>query len=117
MKAASIVTATWYTPKSEEGKDAPTRFKLRGLTGIEFLEVSEHVKLKKGKWSFNVEAQKISLKYGLVDWEKFTDENGDVAFSYDYEINLSRLPATIIRELSNEIIEARTQLAAEDEKK
>lgn len=116
MKAISIIVPSWYVPKSEEGKESPTRFKLRGLTGMEFLAVHENAKERNGGYVLGTDAQKAALKYGLVGWEGLNDDKGPVEFSRIQDDNLARIPFDVIRELTNEVL-ARTELSGEDEKK
>lgn len=118
MRANDLVTATWYTPKSEEGSEQPTRFKLRGLTGVEFIDVQSKVaKNDDGNFVITADAMRVSLRYGLTDWEAFVDSSGkDLAFSGNQKDNIDRLPFKTIIELSDEIM-ARTQLDDEIKKK
>lgn len=116
MKAISIIVADWHTPKTEEGKESPTRFKLRGLTGMEFLAVHEKAIERDGVYILGTEAQKTALKYGLVGWENFYDKNTMVEFSRKPEDNLARIPFDVIKDLTNKILDS-TELSGDDEKK
>lgn len=118
MKAIDIVTATWYTPRSETENETPARFKLRGLTGLEFIEVQQKVRQNdEGGYVITAEAMHVALKYGLCDWEAFVDSHGaDVPFARSQKDNIARLSSTLVIELSNEVM-ARTELPDEVKKK
>lgn len=84
VKALNPIAPRWYTPKSEEGSENPTRFKIRGLNGNEQgyvwpeLVVDNELKTVTGMTGKGLE---LALRYGLVDWENFSNDQGPVAFS------------------------------------
>jgi len=84
IKALNPVSPRWYTPRAEEGQENPTRFKIRGLNGTEQgyvwpeLRLDDELKTVTGMSGKGLE---LALRYGLVDWENFANDNGPVAFS------------------------------------
>lgn len=117
ITAIKIVAPAWYTPASEEGKEKPTRFKLRGLTGMEMMEVFEGYRsLPGGEVAVGAPAYRAALRCGMTGWENVTDENGPVKFERVMDDNISRLSFNLIFELFGEIM-ARTELTEEESKK
>lgn len=90
----------WFTPTQEES-ETPTRFKLKPLDGFETLEVSAEVGARRV-----AAAQKLAVKYGLVDWENFCDESGNnIKFSRE---NFRLLPVGAIAEIAVQVINGAT---------
>lgn len=86
-------------------------FTIRGLTGIELLEVKDYVIVDPEKNTLiPAKGCAIALKYGLLGWEGF-----DVEFSTHSE-NMSVLPSQAIHELALEVLE-HSDLGVEDKKK
>jgi len=105
------MTATWYTPPSQEGGDAPARFKVKPLTGAQSLEVHDDFDANRGR--FMARGLRLAMRYGLVDWENVKDEQGkDLDCTAE---NFTYLPALIQSELGNHIIDLEL-LGAEEEK-
>lgn len=118
MQAIESIADFWYTPKSEEGKENPTRFKLRGLTPIEFLELGEYITSdESGNVILHGRAIRKLLSYGLKGWENFRDNDGLVTFRRDsINANIDRIPFDALQEMGYKIFGA-SQLTAEDKKK
>lgn len=115
-KALEILASHWYTPESEKGETTPTRFKIRGLTGIDRHEIFQHVSLmSENKYTIDRKGAEACLHRGLVGWEHFADAGGAVPFNGDMSINLARLDQHLISELVDAIMD-RTEIT-ETEKK
>jgi len=72
--------AKWYTPKTEEKKQKPKKFKIRPLTSVELWEINSHMKLNaNNQLAISFEGQKLSLSLALQDWENVFDEKGEKA--------------------------------------
>lgn len=96
ITALTGLAPEWYTPLQPEG-DRVTRFKLKPLNGLQNLEVSSEI----GSGRVG-EAQKLALKYGLIDWENLDDENGRaISFSFD---KIQLLPVDVLSDISVRII-------------
>jgi hypothetical protein len=104
LKALQNLKAEFYVPLSERDGTMPTRFNLRPLDGIELLDVSYH-RDEQGNLSLSSAAARSALKHGLLGWENLVDETGtQVLFNpVDRDMNLKRLPAELVVELSTEI--------------
>ncbi len=76
IKAKSPLAPYWYTPKSEEGSANPTRFHLRGLSGLESQDVELH-KDARGVLRSNSTSVRTVLGYAVLDWENVTNEKGE----------------------------------------
>jgi hypothetical protein len=80
MKALNPFAAFWYTPRSEQGADKPTRFKIRGLDGAQQGYIAPELlfdeRTLKGMTGKGME---LALGYGLVDWENFENDQGPLA--------------------------------------
>lgn len=105
------VAAVWYIPESEKDEACPTRFKLRPLTPPQ-LE-SCLVVSAQGGFSFPPSKYNEILRYGLVEWEHFTDD-------MDAEIechsrNHDRVPMNFRMELAGELL-VMSQLTEDDRK-
>ena len=85
-----------------------TVFVLRPMTGAQFLESRESV------WKQNsTQAFLTALRYGLVGWENFHDEAGEVKFLPVVSDNIARLSTSQIIELGSEIRKASELIEAE----
>ena len=93
INAITKIAADWYTPESEREEENPTRFKIQPLNGLQHMEVLNDL-YKSGPFN--------ALRYGLVGWENFSDENGkEIKFSAK---NIERIPPLLLSELSTEIV-------------
>lgn len=84
IKALNPLAPRWYVPRGEDGEENPTRFKIRGLNGTEQgyvwpeLKIDDELKTVTGMSGKGLE---LALRYGLVDWENFANDQGEVAYS------------------------------------
>lgn len=113
----SGLVADWYTPEQDGDDAGKTRFKIKPLDGLQYYELQTITRIvqvdKVGNMLPNIEAVRLSLNYGLVDWENLNDANGEpIAYSAD---NVGLLPSDVLYALANEIA-ARSALS-EDQKK
>lgn len=105
IKALKNLASTWYTPLSERGNTvSPTRFLIRPLDGIERLGVN-YARDDFGNFSLPSESARAALKHGLQGWENFMDDDGSPVqyVPGDRDMNLRRLPAELVAELTMEI--------------
>lgn len=116
IKALKRMAPFWYKPDSQKDDPSPTRFKIRGLNGTEQgyvqpeLVIDTTGKMVTGMTGKGLE---LTLGYGLLDWENFTDEDGAaIAFS---PINFGRLDIVTRTELAMQILAA--SYVAPEEKK
>ena len=115
-KALEVLAPTWYTPESEKDQAQPTRFNLRGLTGIDRHEVFLHVSLlSETKYSIDRKGAEACLHRGLVGWENFADQAGPIAFNGDMTTNIARLDQHLVSELVDAIME-RTEITEAEKK-
>lgn len=99
IRALSGVSEEWYTPKSEEGEDKPTRFKFRPMTPSQRESVMDVMGDDIG---IPVKNYAQVLKMCLVDWENFEDESGNqVKCTWT---NHNKIPSNIRLELGAHII-------------
>lgn len=113
MKALKAITPEWYDSKVADG----ARFRLRGLTGLELIEAADQTALgPDGQPLITAKTRRVALEYGLLDWQNFTDDNGEVPFTANRAANLARLPAQLVKELFDEIFE-RTEIGEAAQKK
>lgn len=83
-KALNPFAPFWYTAREDKDNPNPTRFKLQGLNGEqmgyiapEFI-LDQQTKAITGLTGKGIET---ALNYGLLDWENFQNDQGNVAFS------------------------------------
>jgi hypothetical protein len=88
-----------YVCESDRETEDKTTFYLKGLTVFEYL--SCELAGKVSAVNFGTFALK-ALKYGLIGWDNFTDEEGEV-IPFDFK-NLVFIPGDVQTELSNEIV-------------
>lgn len=106
IKALNPFAPFWYTPASEQGDEKPTRFKLRGLDGVELGYVSPELQVDDVQGTVSGITGKgleLALKYGLLDWENFENDQGPVKFSVH---NFRLIPYVMRAELAMRIIAA-----------
>ncbi|MDH5541973.1 MAG: hypothetical protein OEY64_03300 [Nitrospinota bacterium] len=116
MKALEIVAPFDYTLKDEEGKPDATIFRLRGLTSLEYMEVSMLTKMRGEHIVLDHRAMSVTLGYGLAGWSKMKGADGaDVPFSKNMTDNLNRLPLDVLTELAVKIFDCST-VSRQDEK-
>lgn len=110
--AAKVLTATWEEINGSE-------FLLKPLSGIEFMEVSEEVRVNQstGDIQITAKAQYRALEKGLQGWRKFSDEDGNaVLFSGSMPQNISRLQMEDVKDIAIAII-TRSQVVEDEAKK
>lgn len=111
IHALKKVAPTWYTPVAEEDEESPTRFKLRPLTPPQ-LELCL-VASPSGGFLFAPSKYSEILRYGLVEWDGFTDED-DVSIEC-HSRNHYRIPMDTRMELAGELL-IMSQLTEADRK-
>lgn len=91
----------WIEPL--EG-DAPARFKIRGLSGLDALELMPEVSLSEDGKQYLVTGKglKLALMRGLVDWEDHVG-NGGKAIPFS-SINFETISPIKMRQLAMAII-------------
>lgn len=115
MIALDALSATWFIPDSEKDNDAPAEFKLRGLSGIEAMDLIPAIKIdENNNVTLGTEAIRVLLTFGLRDWKNIFDSEGK-EISYNPN-SLSRLPLFVCKDLALEVF-SRTQITADDKKK
>jgi hypothetical protein len=115
LKALNPLTPEWYTPKTEEGKDNPTRFKIRPLSGVEAMDL-ELFRDVDGNTRITGRSARTILRHGLIDWENFGTDAEKVVFKTgNPDENIARLPNEIADELVAEVFR-RTVLMEADRK-
>ncbi|MBL1293070.1 MAG: hypothetical protein COB61_004275 [Thiotrichales bacterium] len=103
--AISIVnklSTVWYVPRPEIEAASPSRFSLRPLNGMQYMEVIQETTGAGLDIRISGRGLKLALEYGLVDWEGITNAAGEkVNYS---RIELQKLPPELLTELANQII-------------
>lgn len=95
------VTPHWFTPASEEDEENPLEFKIKPLTGPQYLQV------------LNKQDLDYAITCGLLDWKNYFNKNGNqIQFR---RTKLNGLPPSILSELANEIC-AISRLTGEEQK-
>ena len=117
IKALNPFEPVWYTPKDEVDDENPTRFKIKGMNGVQFADVASEFILddKREIQNISKDGAVKALKYGLVDWENFANDKGTVKFTKNINMNLQFIPYELIIELAMEIVAISDQ--TEDERK
>lgn len=67
IQALDNFTATWFEPEDQEGD--PVRFRIRPLDGEQYAQVAEHMRREGNRTLFTAAAEKLALRFGLVDWD------------------------------------------------
>ncbi len=98
IKALGGISPEWYTPGSDDD-DNPTRFQVKPLTVEQFEQVV--VYNENGVLTLPVPNYAKVLKYGVIGWENFAGDTGDVKFSI---VNLSLIPTAVRTELAMHIM-------------
>jgi hypothetical protein len=115
LKALNPLTPDWYTPKAEEGKDNPTRFRIKPLSGVEAMDL-ELFQDVEGNTRISGRSARTILRHGLSDWENFGTDTEKVPFKGgNPDENIARLPTGIADELVAEIF--RRTVMMENERK
>lgn len=117
-KALKKLSSYWYTPEGEPEHN-PTRFKIKPLNGEEQTEIMMLNTIsgvgEDGKPLIQTSPRAIALaiKYGVIGWENFGDDEGDLEYS---AINKKYIPFELRIELAGEIVTNST-LDADTKKK
>lgn len=109
MRALDFSPFEFRLKTEEESVDA-TIFKLRPLSGMELLELSDIVDQGSKRATFF-----SALKYGLLGWSNMQGNDGHVEFSKDMSQNVKVLDVDTITELFNAIT-ARSKVTEEEAK-
>lgn len=107
--ASSPLAPFEYVLEADRNEEAPPTFKLRGLNGIEFMEVMADAKSDEtgNRVDLTPQGLRTAIRYGLLGWQNFNDAEGNrVRFFGDMNKNLARLRLTQLTELAGQIIEA-----------
>lgn len=105
IKATSVIKPDWYTPEDEKEEESPTRFKLKPLDGIQYMDVmSEVAKNLDGDIQITGRGLKLVVKWGVVGWENFVDPDTGKEIKYSPH-NMQRVPPLVLSELVSEILE------------
>ena len=102
ITALCKVNPFWFTPESEKEEDKPTRFRLKPLTPAEYeacMQITDGGALQIPPSSYDT-----VLRYGLIDWENFPDQDG-AALKFS-RANFSRIPSVNRIEIAGEILAA-----------
>ena len=100
VKASNKITPSWYTANGQDDSTDKTRFLIKPLTGAQYLECIEVLHTIS-----QAQGQLRVLRYGLVDWEKFSDDAGIVEFDrQNMSENIGRLPWQLISEITDHIL-------------
>ncbi len=106
IRALNPFAPFWYTPRGEEGQEKPTRFKIRGLDGTELGYLSPELVVDEAKGmvtGMSGKGLELALRYGLLDWENFENDQGPVRFSVG---SFGKIPYVIRGELAMNILAA-----------
>lgn len=114
ITAISKLIAEDYIPQSDIDSDNPTKFRLRPLNGMQYMEVmSELIRNDDGQLRISGKGMKMALQYGLIGWSNFRDEDGnELKFNI---LNVEKIPPVILSELASEII-SRSEIGEEERK-
>lgn len=107
IRAASAIAPFWYTPKSEENEEVKTSFHIRGMTGIQKVQVFTEPESRL--------RSRLILAYGLIGCRNYSSADGKLLDGTPVSDLIDTLKDTMIYELVNRIMEATT--LAEQEKK
>lgn len=93
-----------YIPISEKESENPTSFTLSPLDGMQYMEVIAELKRdEEGTFRISPKGLQFALKYGLKGWVNLTNNTGEnIVFN---EFNKRFLPARILAELANKIVD------------
>lgn len=119
MKALNVFAPFWYVSASERddagaAKPDATRFKIKGLDGQQMGYLMPEFQIDDEKMikGLTGKGADLALRYGLVDWDNFSNDAGRVAFN---PANFSLIPFEVRAELAMQIIAA--SYVKPDEKK
>lgn len=114
IRAPKPIIPQWYTPEGEDGAQ-PARFKLRGLTTLEKLTLSD-LKIQGARIYLTPENAKSLFGMCLLEWDQvLTCEGAPLKLDKDMQKNLEVLSTDLINELGAEML--RLSFLEEVEKK
>lgn len=97
----SKITPILYTPKSEEKAENPTKFQLKPLDGLQYMDVLTHTSTDQNdNVTLSHLGMRLALKHGLLNAVGLLDELGN-----DIELSAQMLDVTLLIELSGKIME------------
>jgi len=103
----------WHVPEGQGDNDAPTEFNLKPLDGMQHAEVYAECKIADGMVTLSSSAIQLCLKYGLVGWKNFNDDEGQpIGFSRN---NIRTVPGDTLLELATRVFNS-SYLTAGQEK-
>lgn len=111
IKATTGLMPAWYTPKGQEGEDAPASFELAPLKSPQIAGLQNEFNRVTGEVSGKglYEAAKL----GITGWKNFNDHEGNaLEFS---KANIDVIPYHVLVELGGEVL-ASSFLSEEDAK-
>lgn len=99
IKPLQGITPEWFTPKSEEDSENPTRFRIKPLNSEQLDYVMEGAAMGQNGDVVDISARgkTYALRHGLLEWENF-----DCKFSH---ANFSKLPWPVRTEIAWKIVE------------
>ena len=99
----------WYTPETEKKKPNPREFHVRGLDGLEALDVVGEIAFENGELKVGGRALRSALKMGLLGMRLTDGESID-------KDTLPTIDPLTLRDVAIKIIN-KTNLSGEEEKK
>lgn len=114
IQAFESFAPAWFTPDDQDVDDgAEVAFFVRPLDGEQYAEVAQHMRLEGHQMRFTAAAEKLALRYGLVDWRNLRTPGGDLV---EYALaEHKRLPFVVRKMIFAEIMK-RSELSEDDEK-
>lgn len=104
----SILTPFWYTPECDKDQEKPRKFQLRGLKGIEMMDLNVEARVVGNEARYPASAMMLAFTKALLDWENVTDPSGQ-QIKFDkasMRHNVDLLDFETITELFREILNA-----------
>lgn len=96
---SSSMNPFWFVPESEKDDPTPTRFRIKGLTSAQKIDVNSEVDMANG--TISLKGCLLAFKYGLLGWDNF-----DASFNEkNARANLDALPAEVVYEIAGRIID------------
>ena len=113
IKPLSGLAPEWYTPKQDGEENEQTAWHLKPMDGMEYMEVMSISQVVDGFIDFTPDAVRLVIKYGLIGWRNFKDENGnDLVFN---TANVRLIDSNHLTEIAQQII-LRSSLSAAQKK-
>jgi hypothetical protein len=92
----------WFTPKSQNGAPAPSRFLLAPLSQQQLLEV-KYLIFREGRTpQERAEGHRLAAHYAICGWENVTGTDGKPA-TFQFHL-VSDLPTNLIVEIGTEVV-------------